>query len=84
MIALTAAEVATATGGTLHPSRLASSTLVTGPVVIDSRLAQPGALFVALPGEHSDGHDFAVAAVAAGAALVLATRPLAAPVPGGQ
>ncbi|PVU81616.1 UDP-N-acetylmuramoyl-tripeptide--D-alanyl-D-alanine ligase [Cellulomonas sp. WB94] len=79
MIALTAAEVATATGGILHPSTLAPSTLVTGPVVIDSRLAQPGALFVALAGEHSDGHDFAAAAAAGGAALVLAARPLAAP-----
>ncbi|HZL02514.1 MAG TPA: Mur ligase domain-containing protein, partial [Cellulomonas sp.] len=79
MIALTAAEVATATGGVLHPSSVAPSTLVTGPVVIDSRLAQPGALFVALPGEHTDGHDFAAAAAAGGASLVLAARPLAAP-----
>ena len=34
--------------------------------IIDSRLAQPGDLFVALPGEHTDGHDHAAAAVAAG------------------
>ncbi|MGV8976451.1 MAG: UDP-N-acetylmuramoyl-tripeptide--D-alanyl-D-alanine ligase [Cellulomonas sp.] len=79
MIALTAAEVAQATGGVLSPSTLRPSTLVTGPVLIDSRLAQPGALFVALSGEHSDGHDFAPAAVAAGAALVLSARPLTAP-----
>ena len=26
--------------------------------VIDSRQAQPGALFIALRGEHKDGHDF--------------------------
>ncbi|MFT3861697.1 MAG: Mur ligase domain-containing protein [Micropruina sp.] len=33
-----------------------------GPdVVIDSRLATPGAVFVALPGEHADGHDFVAA-----------------------
>ncbi|HEY6478448.1 MAG TPA: UDP-N-acetylmuramoyl-tripeptide--D-alanyl-D-alanine ligase [Streptosporangiaceae bacterium] len=53
--------------------------LVTGPVVIDSRAARPGGLFAALPGEHVDGHDYAAAAVAAGAVAVLATRPCGAP-----
>jgi UDP-N-acetylmuramoyl-tripeptide--D-alanyl-D-alanine ligase len=51
---------------------------VTGPVVIDSRASAPGALFAALPGTRADGHDFAAAAVAAGAA-VLATRPVGVP-----
>ena len=41
-------------------------------VVVDSRAARPGALFVALPGEKADGHDFAAAALAAGASCVLA------------
>lgn len=36
-------------------------------VVIDSREARPGALFVALAGEHVDGHQFVKAAFAAGA-----------------
>lgn len=50
---------------------------VVGPaVVIDSRQASAGALFVALPGERVDGHDFAATAVEHGAAAVLATRPL--------
>jgi UDP-N-acetylmuramoyl-tripeptide--D-alanyl-D-alanine ligase len=49
---------------------------VTGPVVIDSRKVEPGGLFAALPGERVDGHDFAAAAIAAGAAAVLASRPL--------
>ena len=49
------------------------------PVVIDSRAAGPGALFAALPGERVDGHDFAAAAVAAGAVAVLATRPAGVP-----
>ena len=49
---------------------------MTGPVVIDSRQAAPGALFAALPGEQVDGHDFAAAAVRAGAAAVLASRPV--------
>ena len=52
---------------------------VTGPVVIDSRLAVPGSLFAALPGDHADGHDFAAAAVAAGAVAVLASRPTGTP-----
>ncbi len=45
--------------------------------VIDSREVRPGDLFVALPGERVDGHDFAAAAVAAGASGVLASRALA-------
>ncbi len=76
MIAMTAAQVAAATGGRLRPDDLDPATVVTGPVVVDSRQAGPGSLFVALPGEHVDGHDFAGAAVRAGAALVLASRPL--------
>jgi UDP-N-acetylmuramoyl-tripeptide--D-alanyl-D-alanine ligase len=73
MIELTAAQVAAATGGRLHAD---PDVTVTGAVVIDSRDAGPGALFVALPGERVDGHDFAAAAVRGGAALVLAAREL--------
>ena len=41
---------------------------VVGPaVVIDSRQATSGALFVALPGENVDGHDYVAAAAALGA-----------------
>lgn len=40
-------------------------------VVIDSRQARPGDLFVALPGEHSDGHDFVADAFARGAVAAL-------------
>jgi UDP-N-acetylmuramoyl-tripeptide--D-alanyl-D-alanine ligase len=42
---------------------------------VDSRLVRPGNLFVALPGEQVDGHDFVAAAVAAGAAAAIVTRP---------
>ena len=45
-------------------------------VVTDSREARPGALFVCVPGERADGHDFAARAVEQGAAAVLASRPL--------
>jgi len=53
--------------------------VVDGPVVIDSRRAGPGGLFAAVEGERADGHDFAAAAMAAGAVAVLATRPCGAP-----
>lgn len=42
--------------------------------VIDSRLAVPGALFVALPGERVDGHQFVAKAVEAGATAALVDR----------
>ncbi|MCQ8241252.1 UDP-N-acetylmuramoyl-tripeptide--D-alanyl-D-alanine ligase [Rhizosaccharibacter radicis] len=47
---------------------------VTG-VSIDTRTLQPGDLFVALRGDRSDGHAHAGAALAAGAAAVLAHDP---------
>ncbi|MBV8354598.1 MAG: UDP-N-acetylmuramoyl-L-alanyl-D-glutamate--2,6-diaminopimelate ligase [Candidatus Eremiobacteraeota bacterium] len=40
----------------------------------DSRTVAPGALFVALPGEHADGGDFIAAAIAAGARAVVTER----------
>ena len=75
VIALSVAEVAKITGGTLAGYTGAEAT-VTGPVVIDSREAAPGALFAALAGERVDGHDYAAAAAAQGAAAILAARPL--------
>ena len=76
MIPLTLAQIAEITGGQLRGDPAA---VVTGEVVIDSRRAAPGGLFAAVAGERADGHDFASAAVAAGAVAVLATRPV--PVP---
>ena len=76
VIPLSLAQIAQITGGQLTGPPEA---LVTGEVVIDSRRAGPGGLFAALAGERSDGHDFAAAAVAAGAVAVLATRPVEAP-----
>ena len=76
MIPLSLAQIAEITAGELYGDPAA---MVTGAVVIDSRRAEPGGLFAAVAGERSDGHDFAAAAVAAGAAAVLATRPV--PVP---
>jgi UDP-N-acetylmuramoyl-tripeptide--D-alanyl-D-alanine ligase len=78
MISLTGAEVAHAVGGRLSVPAESGSELskvrVTGPVVVDSRQVVPGALFAAVKGEHTDGHEYAAAAHTAGAALVLADR----------
>src|SRR4030042_5625862 len=48
-------------------------------VVTDSQQVGPGDLFVALHGEHHDGHDFLAAALARGARGLLIARPPAAP-----
>ena len=77
MIALTLAEIAEAVGGRTH--RADGSELVTGTVEFDSREIGPGGLFVAVPGERVDGHDFAGTAIQAGAVGVLAAREVDAP-----
>lgn len=77
MISTTLAEIAEATGGRVDAADPA--TTVAGPVVADSRTASAGSLFVALPGERVDGHEFAVSAMAAGAVAVLAQRPVGVP-----
>lgn len=43
-------------------------------VIIDSRQAGPGSLFVALPGTRSDGHEYVTEALAAGARGVLVSN----------
>jgi UDP-N-acetylmuramoyl-L-alanyl-D-glutamate--2,6-diaminopimelate ligase len=50
-------------------------------IEFDSRMVKPGALFFCLPGHHTDGHDFARAAVAAGAVGLMVERPLELTVP---
>jgi UDP-N-acetylmuramoyl-L-alanyl-D-glutamate--2,6-diaminopimelate ligase len=42
----------------------------------DSLRVAPGAVFVAVPGEHVDGHDFVAAAASAGAAAAIVERPV--------
>lgn len=71
MIALGLTEVAEAVGGQLT----GPDATVTGKVTVDSRTAGAGDLYVALPGERVDGHDFVSAAVAAGAVGAISTRP---------
>lgn len=43
-------------------------------IAIDSRAVEPGDLFVAIPGERVDGHDYVPAAVERGAVAVLVQR----------
>jgi UDP-N-acetylmuramoyl-tripeptide--D-alanyl-D-alanine ligase len=68
--ALTADELARVTGGRLERR---SFRPIRGAAV-DSRVVEPGGLFVALPGERTDGHRFLAAAAARGAAALLVTR----------
>jgi UDP-N-acetylmuramoyl-tripeptide--D-alanyl-D-alanine ligase len=76
---LTADELAAATSGRLLAR---SSRLVLGAAV-DSREVVSGNLFVALPGERTDGHRFVGDAIAAGAAAVVVSRPPEDPIPAG-
>jgi UDP-N-acetylmuramoyl-tripeptide--D-alanyl-D-alanine ligase len=78
MIPLPLARIAEITSGALT-GMADPRAVVRGPVVIDSRAAEPGSLFVAVKGDRVDGHDFAAQAVAAGAVAVLAERPVEAP-----
>lgn len=75
MIPMSLAEIGSATGGSLRDVADPNQ-MVTGPLSIDSRHIHPGSLFAALPGTRVDGHDFAPAAVQAGAVAVLATKAL--------
>jgi UDP-N-acetylmuramoyl-tripeptide--D-alanyl-D-alanine ligase len=63
-------------GRLVLPEGVAADTVVSGSVETDSRLVGKGSIFVALPGEVTDGHLFAPDAVAAGAALVVCREEL--------
>jgi UDP-N-acetylmuramoyl-tripeptide--D-alanyl-D-alanine ligase len=65
----TSDELVKATRGNLHGPAFEISDLV-----IDSRKVTPGCLFVALPGERVDGHDYVGTALEAGAAAALVSR----------
>lgn len=67
---ITLSQVAAWAGGTAS----GPDVLVGPDVVIDSRLATPGSLFVALVGERVDGHDYVGRAAEGGAAAALVSR----------
>lgn len=72
MIELSLTDLLKITGGEASVTA-ASDTLITS-VTTDSREVTSGCLFVAKPGEFSDGHAFIDRALAAGAVLALAER----------
>ena len=81
MLQLTLDDIAGIIGGRLVlPDTVAAAgtspqTVVAGTVDTDSREIRDGGIFVAKPGEFSDGFLFIDKAVSAGAALVIAERP---------
>jgi UDP-N-acetylmuramoyl-tripeptide--D-alanyl-D-alanine ligase len=81
MIALTLTEIAAAVRGTLHLSgEDTPDTAVSGGVDTDSRVIGPGGVFVAKPGETTDGHLFVGRAVEAGAVLAIVEHTVDEPV----
>jgi UDP-N-acetylmuramoyl-tripeptide--D-alanyl-D-alanine ligase len=81
MIALTLAQLTHVLDGQLHLAPGDSpQTVVSGAVDTDSRLIGPGGVFVAKPGEVTDGHLFVGAAVDGGAAVAIVEHTVDAPV----
>jgi UDP-N-acetylmuramoyl-tripeptide--D-alanyl-D-alanine ligase len=66
----TLATVATATGGVA----IGDPMMPVHAVSTDSRRAEAGSVFVAIRGEHHDGHDYAAEAVASGAVAAMVER----------
>ncbi len=72
-------DVVRALSGTPLSEGAAASVPSLSAVGIDSRNVQPGSLFVALPGEHTDGHRFVGHAFSRGAAAALVDHPVDGP-----
>jgi UDP-N-acetylmuramoyl-tripeptide--D-alanyl-D-alanine ligase len=72
VLPMTLQEIADVVGGTVAAD--VADLVVSGPAYVDSRRAEPGGLFVAVVGEHVDGHEYAD-----GAHAVLGSRPTGAP-----
>lgn len=81
MIALSLAEIADVLSGELRlHGDDTPETVVSGAVDTDSRNIAPGGIFVAKPGDATDGHLFVGRAAAAGAALAIVERVVDEPV----
>lgn len=74
-------DVVRALSGTPQSEGAAASVPSLSAIGIDSRNVQPGSLFVALPGEHTDGHRFVGHAFSRGAAAALVDHPVDGPWP---
>lgn len=65
----------------LTGQEIEGASLVISEASIDSRQVTPDSLFVALPGEHVDGHDYVGEAFSRGACLALVKKDLSAAFP---
>lgn len=77
MIPLTLNEIARVVAG-----RVLNATgeeIVTAPAFIDTREVVPAGIFIALIGEHLDGHEFAREAIQAGAVAAIVSRDVGVP-----
>jgi UDP-N-acetylmuramoyl-tripeptide--D-alanyl-D-alanine ligase len=77
LINLKLSEIAGAVAGEL----IGEDVEITGSVETDSRLVKPGSLFVAKPGEVTDGHNFVESAFEQGAVAALVERTLDSHIP---
>jgi len=77
MISMTIAEIAGVIGGRIH--NISPDLVISESPVIDSRLAKSSTFFIALPGEHSHGNDFAELAIQAGARFAITEREITGP-----
>jgi UDP-N-acetylmuramoyl-tripeptide--D-alanyl-D-alanine ligase len=71
-VILTVGEIAGAVAGVATADRSMSIS----SYGVDSRTMSPGGLYVAIRGERVDGHDYAAAAIAAGAVAIMSARQL--------
>jgi len=74
-VKLNSKQIAQYTGGSFIVEPIDASALASS-ITWDSREVQPGSVFVALPGERVDGHDFVSNALRDGAHIVLVQQPL--------
>lgn len=79
MIAWSLERIAEAVGGTVGGMGASDASLQITGVASDSREVGPGTLFVAIPGERVDGHDFVEQALSQGAVATLASREVPGP-----
>jgi len=71
---LTVADVLEGLTGSMPPADWQPGHTPIRQVVVDSRQAGPDSLFVALPGQHVDGHEYVLAAFERGACVALVQR----------
>lgn len=71
MLRVTVETIAAATNGRVIAG---DPTVIGNDLFVDSRLAAPGSIYVALPGERVDGHDYIAAAIDNGSRVVIVTR----------